>query len=1039
MNKNFSIIHLSDLHYDKKKSTSSSLLVDNIFQDIKSLEEQEGINPKLILFTGDLVNFGGQNELFQEAYNNVVKPLLNKLGLSNDNFIYVPGNHELDRDEVDEDFQAGFVSRIITADIDKENFGRDALTQRSNNFFNFINCGFYQWKKEEVIKNIIVNIDGVSIGISLYNTAWCSSTYSEQDRKKIFMPPILAKQKLKELEDCDFKIAMMHHPIDWYDDENANKVQHTLSQYNLVLCGHKHLEDNKLEQKGPLKTVYSYAHKLLPLKDKESGYSIIKILPNENKLKVYFREYNDKLSAFSTGITSIDQEVSRLKYSEYEIGKKDEIIQSCYRVFSAIKTNFIKGLDELFITNTIESSKKSYDSLFVDFSLTDYPPYSEPTKENSKKDKKNNYHINDLTNLTGEINIYGKKESGKTVFAYSIAKYFLDEFEKYKKIPVVINCKKYGNTNSNLNKIINCIIYDYLNENSDVSKREISSLVDKEMIVLIFDGFEFLTQKQLKELANINVTKYCIKDYNPLVFGEDDKGFIQNEITKEKKNYFIKPYTKNDVRKLVNNVSVIEGDSQYVENVITYFYTTSLPRTPFVVSLIATICAKNKDTIPTNQAKILEQFLENVLEKINPIEQLSRTYDFSNKEDFLSHFAHKLYTLNSFSMSYNDFCQFTLDYHTERGFCLEDSKFDTLFFEKNILVKEDNLVYFRFSCFNYYYLAKFAIKNSDFKNSIINTEKIAINANILFYYTGLKRDDAHMLTDVKNQLNEYVQQNFVDVDIFDQDPIKTNLGLTDDFVEAVKEKAETINQTEKDEITDRGDTSSEYNPKNNIVNVNGQSFDKLLSILGFSIKNCEEVSANLKKESMRVYLKGCRILWNNFRNQMLNFAKEVNLLILQDSENVDEQLKKAFDIFEDLLKITIPIAISQVMLENSATEKMKTIYVEILNECDYNTPEKMLLTFLLLDLNHKDSEKFVRDFINNTNNKNYLMVCLFKLLYNFLYGTMSNNKKLLNPIAECYIKATNSKKSDKGKIIESVKKQDFYDKFLLNSSEISKN
>ena len=131
------------------------------------------------------------------------------------------------------------------------------------------------------------------------------------------------------------------------------------------------------------------------------------------------------------------------------------------------------------------------------------------------------------------------------------------KFEKYKKIPVVINCKKYGDTNSNLNKIINGIIYDYLNENSDVSKREISSLVDKEMIVLIFDGFEFLTQKQLKELANINVTKYCIKDYNPLVFGEDDKGFIQNEITKEKKNYFKNYVLMGNSAKKTNFLSLI--------------------------------------------------------------------------------------------------------------------------------------------------------------------------------------------------------------------------------------------------------------------------------------------------------------------------------------------------------------------------------------------------------------------------------------------------------------------------------------------------
>ncbi len=1038
MNNSYSILHLSDLHYDKNKSKSSSLLVDKIVADIKKLEEQDGIRIKAILFSGDLVNFGGQNELFEDAYNSIIKPLINFLGVEEQNFIYVPGNHELDRDKVNKDFQSGFINRILTADIDKENFGDIFLTQRSQNYFNFINK-LYKWDNSEVIINKTLNIDKFTVGISLYNTAWCSSTYSDQDRKQILMPPLTAKQKLQEVCNSDFKIAIMHHPIDWYQDENAHKIQHVLSQYNVVLCGHKHLEDSKLEQKGPLKTIYSYAHKLFPLEDKESGYSIINVIPNENKIRIYYREYNDKLNMYCTAITSADQEEFGVKYSEYEIGKADPILQACYKAYAAIKKKFVENLDSLFITNTLDGNKKKFDKLFVDFALSDYPTYSEPTKEGSKKEKNKIYRIEELSQLDGTINIYGKKESGKTVFAYSLAKYFLDNFEKQNKLPIVLNCKNLGQSNTNLIKAISNNIFDNLDENSDVTKKEVTSIIEKEMFILICDEPSYLTPKQHKEIEKLNVRKYYINDYNPLVFGEDDKAFIQNEIQDEKKSYFIKPYTKNDVRKLVNNVSLIDNDNRYVENVITYFYTTSLPRTPFIVSLIATICSQHKDTIPTNQAKILEQFLENVLEKINPIEQLSRTYDFSNKEDFLSCFAYELYKLNSFSMNINDFYQFTIDYHKERGFSLEDSKFDTIFFEKNIIVKDENMVYFRFSCFNYYYLAKYAIKNMEFKKYITKNSTIIQNSEIVFYYTGLKRDDSKLLEDVTIQLNDYIQKHPVTVDIFDQDPIKTNLGLTDDFVDKMQEKALTIKEEEKDRVTDRGDKSFEYNPQNKLINNNEQSFEKLLSVVGFAIKNSEEVNVNLKVNAMESYLKGCYILWDNFRKQLLHFAKEVNKMILDDNNNVDEQLKKALEIFEDILRISIPVAISQTVMENTATEKMKNVYEGLLKTSKFNSAEKLFLTFILLDLNYKNSERILNDFIKNTNNKNYLMVCLVKLLYSYLYGSISNNAKLLNPIAECYIKATNSKKSDKGKIIESVKKKEFYDKFLLDDAKTSKN
>lgn len=891
MNKSFSIIHLSDVHFDKSKETISSVLVNNIVSDIQNLEKTENLNCKFLVLTGDLINFGGQAELFESAYQKIIQPILNELKIDKNNFIYIPGNHELDRDEVDKDFQYGFINRISREGVEHENFNNSYLTNRSKNFFNFIKTKTV-WENHEVIKNIINNNLGVSIGFSLFNTAWCSSTFSEEDVKKIQMPIMLAKENLQELENCDIKIALMHHPLDWFEDENANQFQHILSQYNIVLCGHKHNEDNKLEQKGPLKTVFNYAHKLLPLKDRESGYSIINISNNENKIKVYYREYNDKISKFTVGITNSEQEINRQNYTEYELGQENSDLQNSYKIAASIRKNFNVALDNLFITNTLESNHKTFDELYVDFSLSDYPNYSRVTKEKKKKESVI-YKINDIVDLGKNVNVYGMKESGKTVFCYTIAKYYLDNFEKYKKLPIVIDCKSIGLKNVNISKHIGTVIYDLLDENSNITKKQISHLIENNMFVLIFDEIKYLTHKQLKEIEGLDCIKIKVHEYNPLVFGEDDKDYIKHEITNNDTTYYINSYNKNDVRKLINNVAFVECDRKYIENVISYFYTTSLPRTPFIVSLIATICSQNKDVILTNQAKILEQFLENVLEKINPIEQLSRTYDFNIKEDFLSNFAYELYKKNIFSMPKEEFKQFVSKYHTEKGFDVEDSRFDTIFFEKNILVKDDNLVYFRFICFNYYYLAKFATKKTWFRDELLKEDSLLQHSDILLYYTGLKRDDEKLLQAIMNKAKKFVDDNFFEDDIFEKDPIKTNLGFTEKVITNVISTADKIDDECRDKATDRGDNSLDYNPNSNIIKSdNMRTCDKLLSVLGFTIKNSEELNAVLKAEAFDLYIKGCKILWNNFKIELLNFAKEINLTIEEEDPSKVEQMKK---------------------------------------------------------------------------------------------------------------------------------------------------
>lgn len=110
-----------------------------------------------------------------------------------------------------------------------------------------------------------------------------------------------------------------------------------------------------------------------------------------------------------------------------------------------------------------------------------------------------------------------------------------------------------------------------------------------------------------------------------------------------------------------------------------------MPRTPFAVSLILAICGESADYMPTNQAKIVENFMEKLLEKLNPEEVYSRTYDFNNKEKFLAEIAYELHSSNRYYMSKDEFTIFTIKYHEKKGYELRDSKFDKLFLKKEYL------------------------------------------------------------------------------------------------------------------------------------------------------------------------------------------------------------------------------------------------------------------------------------------------------------------------------------------------------------------
>ena len=124
------------------------------------------------------------------------------------------------------------------------------------------------------------------------------------------------------------------------------------------------------------------------------------------------------------------------------------------------------------------------------------------------------------------------------------------------------------------------------------------------------------------------------------------------------------------------------------------FKSTMLPKTPFVLSLILSIC-DIVDFAPINEAVIMEQFMELLLEKSSPKEAYSTTFDFRIKEDFLIYIVTYMDEQNRFYLSNDEFDKLLLEYHSEKGVSIKDTRFYILFIEKGVLIRTELIITLR--------------------------------------------------------------------------------------------------------------------------------------------------------------------------------------------------------------------------------------------------------------------------------------------------------------------------------------------------------
>nr|WP_154889774.1 metallophosphoesterase [Paenibacillus xylanexedens] len=312
------LIHLSDFHITKSGVRDTEHIVKAIVKDIEVYHENKKID--FIMFTGDFVDKGGNSfnsitEGFQNFEKIVINPLLESLDLTKDRFLFVPGNHDLDKTLDSPFIEDGIKGRLTEEekvvnfiDNNKNNEG----IQRVVPFKNFEEK-FHDNTSNKKITNFqstynYVLDDGLKVGVAAFNTSWrCYD--SDADYKNIILGRRQVSDAQRELENSNFKIALMHHQLDYLIPFDMDSVKpHIEREFDLILCGHVHTGSNytttsvfggaltSIAPANVISNTFKHDQKHL------NGYSIIDYDFSEKCFVVHNRKYSQDHGRYISNI-----------------------------------------------------------------------------------------------------------------------------------------------------------------------------------------------------------------------------------------------------------------------------------------------------------------------------------------------------------------------------------------------------------------------------------------------------------------------------------------------------------------------------------------------------------------------------------------------------------------------------------------------------------------------------------------------------------------------------------------------------------------
>ncbi|WP_197326632.1 metallophosphoesterase family protein [Ralstonia solanacearum] len=232
------VLHLSDIHF-RNKSDQIVARTSEIASATFALARSASKN--IIVVSGDIAHGGNAVEYtVAEEFLSELRSLLARETGSAVDVLVSPGNHDCI-------LKPPSLLRERTIQTIIEN-PQDALDEEMLGVCTGVQRSFFEFRNRiETLKPVFEHplwneykfeIDGNVVRASMLNVSWMSRL-QEQQGGLVF--PVKAFENLLG-ERADLRLAVMHHPFNWYQQRDYQHLRRTLRTYSsVVLTGHEHL------------------------------------------------------------------------------------------------------------------------------------------------------------------------------------------------------------------------------------------------------------------------------------------------------------------------------------------------------------------------------------------------------------------------------------------------------------------------------------------------------------------------------------------------------------------------------------------------------------------------------------------------------------------------------------------------------------------------------------------------------------------------------------------------------------------------------
>ncbi|WP_193552755.1 metallophosphoesterase [Xanthomonas arboricola] len=415
------IAQVSDLHI-KNAESKGALRIAALAGALGSLRDKS--DNLIILLTGDIAFSGSESEykIANEALNNLKERLIQEWGYSSVSMASCPGNHDCDfskqkstvRDALlkslgSGDSQIDIVNELAVVQLDYEEFAKSLEIK-----FEYINA---------IAKIAHIEVGGLALNLLCANTSWSSRL--KEIPGSVRMPASLLP-RVEQSE--DLTIALLHHPLNWYDPQDAKSVSDWLdANADLALWGHEHREDSFLISRKKLGS--SVQHYLArPLEDYtvECGFRCLVLSSLDNCLEVSFSLRGELFNLASEDLIKIRKNPAR------QLGQIR---------FSADFKQFLSDPGGVFKHPRVERNLNLQD-IFIEPS---FRPFTSGSSELDRVDRSlSAITMLDEIKKNSTTAIFGNEQSGKTTFA----KHIIEDARHHGFTPLYFDCARLKSSNS---------------------------------------------------------------------------------------------------------------------------------------------------------------------------------------------------------------------------------------------------------------------------------------------------------------------------------------------------------------------------------------------------------------------------------------------------------------------------------------------------------------------------------------------------------------------------------------------------------------